>query len=414
MIVALVLAACSAAEGSVAEPEASSMTTLPPVVAEEPAPPGTTSVPVTTSVPTTTTLAPATTAPPTTTVEPEDTTGWYLVWVPVQLPEGFPEGIASIPGVGATSLVRSGNGFLVETRDRDGNVVDSADRGYVYPVEVNAYANLAVHSAFVSDDIASRFAGLRDDTVMLGETSARVRRLTPGATLTFASGETVTVAGIIDDSYVGDAEIVTGRSDTEVFGGNRRDRYMIIEYDGDYDELVAAAEALTDEAVVVRSWQNPRVARAGHQVRSQVAFKERFGEFAVRVVNGGIIQDPAWRAENIVTERIPLLGTVTCHRDFVEMLRRVMTQLEDNGYGDVIVPSAYRGCYNARFIAGRTDLSHHSWGAAADINFYIPPGRPGSPTHPALLQAMYAAGLTSGHTWNNPDPGHFEWLEDRE
>ena len=384
------------------------MTTLPPVAAVEPAP-------TTTSPPPATTLAPPpTTTAPTTTVPPADTTNWYLVWVPVKLPEGFPEDIAAIPGVGATSLVRSGNGFLVETRDRDGNVVDAARGGYVYPVEVNAYADLDVHAAFVPDEIAARFAGLRDDTVMLGETSARVRRLTPGATLTFAGGETVTVAGIIDDAYVGDAEIITGRADTSAFGGNRRDRYMIIEYDGDYEDLVAAAEGLTDEAVVVRSWENPRVARAGDQVRSQVAFKERFGEFTVRVVNGGIIQDPAWRAENIVTERIPLLGRITCHRDFVELLRGVMTELEENGYGDVIVPSAYRGCYNARFIAGRTDLSHHSWGAAADINFFIPPGEPGSPTHPALLQAMYAAGLTSGHTWNNPDPGHFEWLEDPE
>ena len=103
--------------------------------------------------------------------------------------------IAAIPGVGATSLVRSGNGFLTETHDRDGNLVDRARSGYVYPVEVNSYADLDVHSAFVSEDIAARFAGLRDDTVMLGETSARVRRLTPGATLTFESGVTVTIAG---------------------------------------------------------------------------------------------------------------------------------------------------------------------------------------------------------------------------
>ncbi len=408
IVFTLIVAACSAAEGSVPVPEESTLTTLPPVTA----PPSTVGAPVT-STTTTMPVPPSTTVPPTT-VPPPETNNWYLVWVPVQLPEGFPDGIAAIPGVGATSLVRSGNGFLVETRDRDGNLVDRARDGYVYPVEVNAYTDLDVHAAFVSEDIASRFAGLRDDTVMLGETSARVRRLTPGATLTFSGGYTVTVAGIIDDLYVGDAEIVTGRLDTDVFGGNRRDRYMIIEYEGEFDDLVAAAEALTDEAVVVRSWGNPRVARAGDQVRSQVAFKERFGEFAVRVVSGGIIQDPAWRAENIVTERIPLLGSVTCHRDFVEMLRSAMTWLEENGYADTVVPSAYRGCYNARFIAGRTDLSHHSWGAAADINFYIPPGEPGSPTHPAFLQAIYDAGLTSGHTWNNPDPGHVEWLEDRD
>jgi hypothetical protein len=222
----------------------------------------------------------------------------------------------------------------------------------------------------------------------------------------------VTVAGIIDDAYVGDAEVVTGRADPEVLG-EVRDRYMIVEYEGDLDDLAAAAAALTDEPVVVRAWRDPRVARAGDQVRSQVAFKERFGEFAIRPVAGGFVQDPQWKADHITTETIPLLGKVTCHRDFTEMLREVMTWLEERGYDDVIEPKAFRGCHNARYIAGRTDLSHHSWGAAADINFFIPPGRPGSPTHPALLQAMYAAGLTSGHTWQNADPGHFEWLDDR-
>ena len=221
----------------------------------------------------------------------------------------------------------------------------------------------------------------------------------------------MTVAGVIDDAYVGDAEVVTARTDAEVFG-DVRDRYLVVEFDGDPRILATAAEALTDERVVVRPWRVPRVARAGDQVRSQVAFKQRFGEFAIRLVGGDFIQDPAWRAEHIITTRIPLLGTVTCHRDFVLMLTEAMTWLEDNGYGDAIDARAFRGCHNARFIAGRNDLSHHSWGAAADINFFNPPGEPGSPTHPALLQAMYAVGLTSGHAWNNPDPGHFEWIED--
>ena len=385
------------------------MTTLPPVET-------TTTAAVTAPTPSTTrapTPPPTTASTPaaTTTTAPPAANEWYLIWVPVMLPEGFAESIEAVGGVGAVSLVRSGNGFLTETNDAQGALVDRAPAGYVYPVEVNAYDDPGLHSTFVPNDIAARFAALRDDTVMLGATSARLRGLTPGGTLTFESGITVTVAGIIDDAYVGDAEIVTARPDPEVFG-DVRDRYLIVEYDGEEATLRGAAEALTDERVVVRPWRVPRVARAGDQVRSQVAFKERFGEFAIRLAGGDFIQDPAWRAENIVTQTIPLIGSVTCHRDFVEMLTEAMTWLEDGGYGDVIKASAFRGCHNARFIAGRTDLSHHSWGAAADINFFVPPGEPGSPTHPALLQAMYAVGLTSGHTWNNPDPGHFEWIED--
>jgi hypothetical protein len=400
VLLALVASACSAA-GDTAETAGSSPAAIVPVTSLAPveAPPATT-----TTAATTTAAAPSATIPP----EADD---WYLIWVPVQLPDGFAEGIAAIDGVRAASLVRSGNGFLVETRDGTGDPVDRAPQDYVYPVEVHAYADLAIHAEFVPDDIAARLVALRDDTIMLGASSARIRNLGPGGTLTFQSGETVTVAGIVDDVYVGDAEVVTGRSDPDVFG-EVRDRYMIVEYGGHLDTLTAEAEALTEEAVVVRPWRDPRVARAGDQVRSQVAFKERFGEFAIRPGSGGFVQDPAWREANIVTESIPILGEVTCHRDFVEMLRSVMSRLEEQDLADVIDRNAYAGCYNARYIARRTDISHHSWGAAADINIFNPPGRPGSPTHPALLQAMYAAGLTSGHTWNNADPGHFEWFDD--
>jgi hypothetical protein len=400
LVFALVASACSTAGGA-AGSTGTSTVTIAPVTSLAPVETSPTATGITT------TTAPA---PPPPTVPP-GADDWYLIWVPVQLPEGFAEEVAGLDRVGAASLVRSGNGFLVETRDEAGNLVDRAPQDHVYPVEIHAYADLAMHARFVPGDVAERFAALRDDTVMLGATSARLRELGPGGSLTFRSGETVTVAGIVDDVYVGDAEVVTGRLDPDVFG-EVRDRYMIIEYAGTLAALTAAVRPLTDEPVVVRQWRDPRVARAGDQVRSQVAFKERFGEFAIRPEPGGFTQDPAWRDAHIVTESIPILGEVTCHRDFVAILRGVMVRLEEQGLADVIDRDAYAGCYNARYIARRTDISHHSWGAAADINIFNPPGRPGSPTHPALLQAMYAAGLTSGHTWNNADPGHFEWFED--
>ena len=264
---------------------------------------------------------------------------------------------------------------------------------------------------FVPSSVAALLTSLDDDTVALGATSARIRRLGVGGTLTFDTGLTVMVAGVVDDRYVGDAEVVTSRPQAELMG-EVRDRWIVVRYTAGLDELAAAVDDLTDEPVVVRQWAEPLVARAGDQVRSQVALKDRFGEFAIRLVGGDFEQDPAWREAQIVTASVPLIGSVSCHRDFVAILADVMGRLDESGSDDVIDSDAFAGCYNPRFIAGRTDISHHSWGAAADINFFNPPGGAGSPTHPALLQAMYAAGLTSGHTWQNPDPGHFEWFED--
>jgi hypothetical protein len=77
---------------------------------------------------------------------------------------------------------------------------------------------------------------------------------------------------------------------------------------------------------------------------------------------------------------------------------------------DVIDRGAYKGCWNPRFIRNRTDLSHHAWGVATDINFGNDLAGPGSPTDPRLIEAMAALDILSGHAWTDPGPGHFEWF----
>ncbi|MCP4225936.1 MAG: M15 family metallopeptidase, partial [Actinomycetia bacterium] len=201
------------------------------------------------------------------------------------------------------------------------------------------------------------------------------------------------------------------RHDPEVFA-DQLDKYAVFWFDGDRTDLEAAVDSFAGEPVTVRAWGEVLVFRHGDSVRSQAAFKERFGEFTIRPSGGGFEQERAWRDENIVTDSIPLLGSVTCHRDFVAMLAEAMTAVEEAGSGEVINRASFHGCWNPRFIAGRQAISHHSFGAAADINIFEPLDGPYSPTDPGLLVALFAAGLTSGHIWVNPDPGHFEWFND--
>jgi hypothetical protein len=360
-----------------------------------------------TTVATTTPSTTTTTFPATTTTEVPG--GWHLAWQPTALVAGFSAALADIEGVGTVSMVRVGDTRIVETATADGSIVDQPAGGFVIPAEVHAFDG-AAHSEFVPASVAPTFAELADDEIMLGSTSAVLRRLTAGDTVTFSSGFVATVAGIVDDDYVGDAEVITTRSDLSVFGGFL-DKYAVFWFDGIRADLEAALESFDGEPVVMRAWGEPLVFRHGDSVRSQVAFKERFGEFTIRPGGGGFEQERAWREANIVTETIPLLGSVTCHREFVEMLRQAMTQLEEAGKGAVINRGSFQGCWNARFIAGREAISHHSFGAAADINFYEPLDGPYSPIDPDLLVALFTAGLTSGHVWVNPDPGHFEWFD---
>lgn len=290
----------------------------------------------------------------------------------------------------------------------DGTVVDQPGDGFFIPAEVHAVT--PAHAEFLPAEHRSVFRSLAPDEVLLGSTSAVLRRLDVGDTITFDGGLVVTVAGIVDDDFIGDAEIVTTRPDLEVFGGFL-DKYAVFWFDGERAELESAVTQIGGEPVTIRSWGEVLVFRHGDSVRSQAAFKERFGEFTIRPAGDGFQQGAAWRNEYLVTETIPLLGSVTCHRDFVAMLREAMEALEAQGQADLIRRSAFRGCWNARFISGRQAISHHSFGAAADINFFESVDGPYSPTNPDLLVALYTAGLTSGHLWVNPDPGHFEWFD---
>jgi hypothetical protein len=247
--------------------------------------------------------------------------------------------------------------------------------------------------------------------VLLSESSARFRRLDTGAELVLGGGAILTVAGLVPNEWVGMAEVVVSLSGTEALGIGR-ERYAILRFDGSRAELEQAAGALTDAPVHVRARDEVDVFRHADSVASQIAIKKVFGEFAYRPIGGDFIEiDPAWLEANIVEVEIPLLGNDKCHRQFVAKLSGVMIELERAGLADAIDPSAYLGCWNSRFIRGRDDLSRHAWGVAADINFgNEPDGGPGSPTHPALLDAMLQRGIRSGHAWTDPDPGHFEWF----
>ena len=247
-----------------------------------------------------------------------------------------------------------------------------------------------------------------------GESSAQLRRLGVGDTITFEGGFEAVVAAVVPDAAVAFAEVVM--ADVSLFADdNTIDRYALVDYFGTQDELERAIERQLPPDLAVRA--RPRQPGTGHTawaVQPQVRVKEALGEFAyVPPANGSRFDiDPDWLEANIVVVELPLLGRTPCHRVFVARLEPVLQSLIDDGLEDIIDPAAFFGCFNPRLIAGTTRISRHAFGAAADINFGndLTVG-PGSPVHPELLSRMEAAGITSGHGWNFPDPGHFELYE---
>lgn len=360
----------------------------------------------------TTTAAPAPlpTASPTSTRVPRQERGsWFVVWVTGWLPDGFVDGLRTIPGIEVVSEVWVGNAEVAATHDPEGMVVDDPPSGFVLPLELHA-VDADSHAAFLPGDVATLVTGLEPREVLLGESSARLRGLPVGSTVTLTDGTVLTVAGVAPDRWLGAAELLTTASDFLELGADRP-RYVVVGFDGTKQELLLAVGGLTDMGVRVWAEDEVAVFRHADAVLPQVAIKLRFGEFAYRPVGGGRVRiDPEWVAANIVTVELPLIGSVRCHRDFAAILAMAMDRIAESDTPGIVTPGSNSGCFNQRFIAGRRDLSRHAWGIAIDINWGNDLDSLRSPVAPELLAATAEVGITSGHAWINPDPGHFEWV----
>jgi len=136
------------------------------------------------------------------------------------------------------------------------------------------------------------------------------------------------------------------------------------------------------------------------------------GTYRYRVLGGGrIAPESSWVAANIRTEVVPILGSVTCHRDLFPQLRAALLEVEARGLASEINPDEYAGCYYPRFIADTTSLSNHSFGLALDLNV---PGN-GRGTVGDIDRDVVAVfkkwGFAWGGDWRWTDPMHFELSE---
>jgi hypothetical protein len=139
--------------------------------------------------------------------------------------------------------------------------------------------------------------------------------------------------------------------------------------------------------------------------------KVRYGEPAVGLPYGDdwVRLDPAFVRRNIVTRRVPILGSVTCHRAMIRPLRAALGSLARRGLSRLVDPGDYAGCFAPRRIQARGQLSLHAWGVAIDLNASANPFMGRSRQDPRLVRTMRRHGFTWGGEWpTRPDPMHFE------
>jgi hypothetical protein len=332
-------------------------------------------------------------------------------------PEGFSsdalQEVAGLEGVVTMTTVHSDTLGLTGSWDADGDVIDDVRAGYRIPVSVLAIEPSSYLALLASDHPDTvLLARLAPGQVLLSTSSATLRRADPGSILDIAGMTGLVVLGVIDDALTSGAEIVVHAQDADALGLGGREALIVrhlVDDPSDADALRDSLVAL-DEEEEIRVWS-----RSGRVqlVLSLTQVKLRFGEFAYRFRPNQreIDIDPTFVARNIVTEQVPLLGRVTCHRDILEDLRAALTAVEAAGLSEHIAPRRYGGCFVPRRIAvGRSSLSRHSWGIAIDLNVDFDLPGAGAVPPDAFLTIMAEHGFRWGGHFNTPDNHHYEWV----
>lgn len=155
----------------------------------------------------------------------------------------------------------------------------------------------------------------------------------------------------------------------------------------------------------------PAAPPAGHAFMSGQQAERLIGSFSyVANPDGTITQDKAWVSRNIVTRRVPILGSATCHKVMIPQLQRALAEIEAAGLTQHIDKAQYGGCYVPRFIGRDSNrpLSMHAWGLAIDINTVDNPQGAVPKIDMRVVEIFERWGFRWGGRWSPPDGHHFE------
>lgn len=324
--------------------------------------------------------------------------GLFLVWATGGLPKALVDGL--VANFEEISIVK-------------GDAVELSSGGGLIPLDALAL-DPSAHAFY---DRAAELGRLHTGNVALGETSARLRGAAPGAILNL-EGIDFTVVAVVSDALIGAAEVVFAIDDPT--SPVSTDRYALVSSDmarQDFENLVRSLYEGPAPLRIRTEGETPWL-RHGDAVLPQVFIKEALGEFSYTQVGGSTFdQDDAFVEMNIVTERVPLLGEVRCHRRVVEMLAGAMTTLVEEGLAHLVEPAGFAGCWFPRFISPTvgvsSGLSRHAWGAAVDLNAGSNPMGSSGNQDGRLIETMEDWGFTWGGDWLVPDPMHFEFATQR-
>ena len=320
------------------------------------------------------------------------------ITTPSLLRVDFPSGAtrAILSEVRAVSGVAHVAGFsVIDARAFAGKASSPLKLAVVDPAEIDAIAG-------------SSTASLQAGTLLVSPSALGALGVAPGGVVKLRDADgpshSIAVAPLSDELAITGASAVVARDRVSWIAAGRPTMIVVgISPDADPN---ATANALAEHlhAGVQVPARGPSFL-AGHAASSL------FGSFRY-VVNpdGTITQNPGWVARYIVRARVPIFGTVTCHRMMIPQLAAALGEIQRLGLASAIDRSQYGGCYVARKILWdpTNPVSMHAWGLAIDFNVSTN-GYGASPRmHPEIVRIFERWGFRWGGRWKIPDGMHFE------
>lgn len=311
-------------------------------------------------------------------------------------------------------MVAGGLDWITGTRDAEGAVVDDPRRGSSIPVEV-AVIDPQAYAEFVSPAERAAIATLGPGEALLSQSAASLRRGGVGLELSFRDGRRSVVRGVISDTGASGYEIVVAEPAPRSWSHSDRFALMRLGANADRRAIENRVRGLMPRGTAVRlraEGETPFL-RYGDAVLPLMVIKSVFGEFTARDLGTGFLDiEGSWVRTNIHTARVPLLGTVTCHRTLFPQLRAALARVVTENLQALVNRDQYGGCYSPRYVdriaGGR--LSHHAWGIGIDINVAENAFGTAPDQDPRLVRIFENHGFTWGGRWLVPDGMHFEWV----
>jgi hypothetical protein len=355
-------------------------------------------------------------------------------WAPAGLDAGFAAAVPTLPGVVAATVVQGDRLMLA----------DGAPVGMGIPLDALAI-DPATYPAFVAPEVQEPLARLGRGDAILGATSAGLRGLAAGGTLTLLDGTRLTVSAVLPDDAVAGAEVVVARGAVRAID---TDRYALVAHAGDVQALAGALRDAyrAERPLRVRQPGEARFLRHGDGVSTDAEVKSTFGELAFTEgpTRDFLAWDTAWSDARVGSMAMPILGTVECNVAVLPALRDVLREVDelqeailDEQFAQQVAdaqaattlpadpnepppelppleplpypllePDANLGCWNPRLIDAGAGVSRHAYGIAIDLRAPAVTG-----VHDERVIAIFAAhGFTWGGDFLASDPIHFEWV----